>query len=825
VIKYFKENPEVEGASVNEAIEAQMNSRASAIASRPIAEMRPNPKLRPKDRVGLLSRHRWARGVDEPMQLIFNCHKAVLELLFNPNVMGSEEAELMTLSGDDVGVVHAKPALLESQPAEDVSYEARIEFKNEWLAVDQHDLSKVTPNNDLLIKCKVGGPHQPPLILEVVPHTAYACVIGRRVELRPSPMYIELWEAQRKRMGGALASVNALVNGGCATVVEIMEDDRVKVRLDNSETCFTMDASPECVRGTSSPRYAEGTLLMLLYQGHLIDAVVTSALEKDRGSRHKLKRQDDNQEIEVDLNHLNHSPLRRVQGSAWGSVATFEEARRRYCATLESAHQEAPEVFTGIRMLASKQRVALEPEAGILASAPATTAAMISRIKGMRELVDTLMEPSPRREEGVHKSEPVQIRVRGDAELDWLLPQLICHLVQERSQPDAAVAVCSGVPLVPVVIRMKHVEKLVKSLGEKSAREEMEHGSLLKALLAGGHHGGPAEESEMLLQAFEIRALMVIFVSAAPKAEKESWPVSKLRTSVPPCDLHNLTARGERVYCAGVQAEIACTFVERELVNSGNRSLVFVSDYDQVGLPPQMLCRLKLRSLSVYLCDTQLDDAMATRVCSGIRMQASACRVTSLNLGNNPLGAAACDALVHLLKQPTCSLALLDLSFVAFGGGEWESVVGALARNASLTYLDMRQQVALDNALLAHLGEDLLRESNTCKLGYIRCNPFDVLPGSSSLSMQETVELGSGPLTLLAGVLRYNDSITKLNLAATGISDNVAILRLANALSVNTSVTTLDLQHNPLAPDGSARMALEALQGKRSGQTTFSVAL
>jgi len=355
----------------------------------------------------------------------------------------------------------------------------------------------------------------------------------------------------------------------------------------------------------------------------------------------------------------------------------------------------------------------------------------------------------------------------------------------------------SGVPLLPVVIRMKHVEKLLKTVGEKVAREKMESDSLLEALLAGGYHGGPAEESEVLLQAHDMRALVVIFVSAAQKAERESWA-----------------------------AEIVSTFVERELVNSGNRLLVLVSADDNVGLPPHKVCRLNLRSLSLYLCDTQLDDAMATRVCYGIRMQAAACRVTSLHLGSNALGTAACDALVSLLKQPTCTLALLDLSFVAFGGGEWESLIGAMARNPSLTYLDMRQQLALDDTLLGKLGEELLRDGNACKLGYIRCNPFDVLPGSTDLSMQETVELDPGTLTLLAGVLRYNDSLTKLNLAATGISDGVAVERLANALSFNTRLTALDLQHNPLAPDGSARMALEALQCKRpTGQPSLTVVL
>ena len=123
----------------------------------------------------------------------------------------------------------------------------------------------------------------------------------------------------------------------------------------------------------------------------------------------------------------------------------------------------------------------------------------------------------------------------------------------------------------------------------------------------------------------------------------------------------------------------------------------------------------------------------------------------------------------------------------------------------------MRQQTGVDDALLAQIGEGLLHESNACQLSYVRCNPFDVLPGMTSLSLAEASCLDAGALTLLGGVLRYNTVLRDLDLAGTNITDSTGAEQLASALSLNAGLTSLNLQNNPLAPNGKARVAFDAI--------------
>ena len=74
----------------------------------------------------------------------------------------------------------------------------------------------------------------------------------------------------------------------------------------------------------------------------------------------------------------------------------------------------------------------------------------------------------------------------------------------------------------------------------------------------------------------------------------------------------------------------------------------------------------------------------------------------------------------------------------------------------------------------------------------MRCNPFDVLPGTRSLSMEESTCLDSGALTLLAGVLRYNTTLTELNLADLFTK----IVKLATLESHFKYITGMDLEYS-----------------------------
>ena len=208
-----------------------------------------------------------------------------------------------------------------------------------------------------------------------------------------------------------------------------------------------------------------------------------------------------------------------------------------------------------------------------------------------------------------------------------------------------------------------------------------------------------------------------------------------------------------------------------EHLNVAQRSTLHTLDLSQIGLGERggpRLCEL----LTQGLC----------------------ANITTLKLGHNRLTDSGIgQPLVQLLSSETCSLTALDLSHNEVSG----AVLGRAVRtNSSLTSLDFRHNPVDDNALWV-IGGLLLDEECSCRLGYLRSYAFEVVDGATTLSLRDQ-SLAIGAARLLIGVIKFNSSITDLDLSGCGLVLQ-ASQTLAKAISANTSLTKLDLSRNPLS--------------------------
>ena len=225
--------------------------------------------------------------------------------------------------------------------------------------------------------------------------------------------------------------------------------------------------------------------------------------------------------------------------------------------------------------------------------------------------------------------------------------------------------------------------------------------------------------------------------------------------------------------------------------------------------------------------------------------------IESISLTGNNLSKTIAPATVALLSHNHCRLTAIDLSFNNFGHDEWLVIVEvrhalhirracaqskllavamghnnecfqvrawfcpqAVAKMRRLKFLDMRQHAAVADIVFATLGHRLLAsqyegsQSGTAPsastnpqaamqrpaLCHVRCNAFEVLPGAENISFAERA-LGRGAIALLAGILRANSDIRRLDLTASGVDDHCAAL-ISQAVFSNTNLVWLGLRHN-----------------------------
>ena len=116
--------------------------------------------------------------------------------------------------------------------------------------------------------------------------------------------------------------------------------------------------------------------------------------------------------------------------------------------------------------------------------------------------------------------------------------------------------------------------------------------------------------------------------------------------------------------------------------------------------------------------------------------------------------------------------------------------------NQSLRSLDIRNNPVDDNALWVVGGLLLDDDCQSC-IGALSCYAFDITEDATILSLCDTA-LAVGAARLLLGVMKFNATITDLNLSGSGLVLQTATA-LAKAIRTNTTLKVLDLSRNPLS--------------------------
>jgi len=185
-----------------------------------------------------------------------------------------------------------------------------------------------------------------------------------------------------------------------------------------------------------------------------------------------------------------------------------------------------------------------------------------------------------------------------------------------------------------------------------------------------------------------------------------------------------------------------------------------------------------------------------------------------VQLSSCDVGREALAELQELLMSRTCALESLDLSFTTIMP---EPLVQVLRSNGSLTSLDVRKVPRMPE-LYDSLAQQLLLPKASCKLGFLRCDVFEVLEEEPILSLKETSlsqDMSPGGLQLLSGLISHNTTIRELDLTATDIDKDGAMGALSRMIKANTSLRTLRLKYNP-ALDEEAKEALKAAAASRA---------
>jgi hypothetical protein len=138
-----------------------------------------------------------------------------------------------------------------------------------------------------------------------------------------------------------------------------------------------------------------------------------------------------------------------------------------------------------------------------------------------------------------------------------------------------------------------------------------------------------------------------------------------------------------------------------------------------------------------------------------------------------------------------------------------KAVADALRVSASLTFCDVSGN-SIGDVGMSIMGQALL-SSTTSKLGSLKCDAFVVPADAISVDLSNK-QIRPAAATLLAGVLKFNASLTKISLGGNQIGDTGAVA-LGNALrgSKVLKLQELELWRNNIGPEGAKAIAAYAL--------------
>jgi len=788
---------------------------------------------------GSSSRHNWVKA-NEWLVLLFNCHAAPCEVSGGDvcALSPSEAYELMVAddSSEAIGAI---------QPGSEPLLE-RVHFHNAW-ARGHVDTSMAAAESDFIVHAQLwlrGAPLQPPVYLRVYPHTAYGARIGTRCELH--------------KVLGPQADVIT----GSATVQEILDDDRCVVRLDNVgigtsgeivSDRVVVDLRPDSVLRTQRPQYKPGVRLIVLHNNRCYDAVVHRSLSLNLESKSRAKhmaRPEDGTRHELlmglhataamersavaaaatlaqspaaaaapadargatdaletlDLNQYNHCRQRQLPSGEWLTWSRYEQARVSYCEALLAA-------FGTVRELTTGHELQTELQQAVWSVRDRGGSSEFVKVQRLSDVAAVFAKPSEGRARGARADIKCILKVQGHGfEHVWALRHFVSSLIRVSMHDATARSVSEGsktfkrkveqretAQLVPLVISMRELQQKLRTapqtttLGGLVATGQLcswyiDHCTLVPAAGRAGGATGEADEDEtraMLQHALEMRALVVILDPDDSLHERDGASLSQL--------------------------------VHTELLPSVNRLLLLcypkaMDEAEQQGFEASFTL-LQLRSLQLNLRGCELLDSEGARLISAISSGSSfSTDVTALHLGHNSaVGYDSGRMMAELLKSKS-TLQWLDLQATSIDG---RSLAYAIKMNAALTYLDVRDTRLWDDAVFLTVGSSLLVKGCVSRLSYLRCADYELLPGMSTLNLQEHT-LGVGTLHLLAALLRRNSELTELDLTATDMDERAADA-FSLALEENTSLKRLALRYNHLdeeterAVRGAARAGVELL--------------
>jgi len=218
---------------------------------------------------------------------------------------------------------------------------------------------------------------------------------------------------------------------------------------------------------------------------------------------------------------------------------------------------------------------------------------------------------------------------------------------------------------------------------------------------------------------------------------------------------------------------------------------------------------LKLGEIGLYFNNHRVPDKLLSQLFKRIRFSSNDAAyyklVTKVHVSNSDVGRLCMEELQYLLQSDDCSLVSLDLSFTPVDG---YGIVQSLKSNRSLTSLDL-MNVPKIQTMYESICTMLLDGSSRTKLGYLRCDAFDLHEGQRSLSLKEEL-ISAVAMRLLAALLRNNFTLTELDLTACDI-EKEGVTALAKALEFNSVLSVLRLSYNPAIDEPSKAVIREAV--------------
>jgi len=219
------------------------------------------------------------------------------------------------------------------------------------------------------------------------------------------------------------------------------------------------------------------------------------------------------------------------------------------------------------------------------------------------------------------------------------------------------------------------------------------------------------------------------------------------------------------------------------------------------GVVDLMDTLFSIHTVGLFMSESKLSDRLLMnlfrRVRSGSEDTSYYRLVRKLHLASSEVGRGAMQELQDLIVHEDCTLQALDLSFTQVDG--W-SLVQSLKNNSSLTSLNLLSVPKIE-IVYENISTLLLTPGAKTRIGYLRCDAFDLQEGEKHLSLREE-PIQPVAMKLLAALLKHNTALQELDLTASDIEKEGATA-LASVLEHNHGLTALRLAYNPALDDRS----------------------